>query len=101
MQLWRNTAGGGSSHFLIRLNIQVWGIPESDSAGCPTLHGITRALGWGKPIVVETPISNNVGGVKHFSSTRRHALEEERHFALVEAFAFALPTKARSQSGSG
>ena len=57
MQLWRNTAGGGSSHFLIRLNIQVWGIPESDSAGCPTLHGITRALGWGKPIVVETPIT--------------------------------------------
>src|ERR1017187_642667 len=46
------------------------------------------------------PISNNVGGVKHFSSTRRHALEEERHFALVEAFAFALPTKARSQSVS-
>src|ERR1039458_4600959 len=45
-------------------------------------------------------ISNNVGGVKHFSSTRRHALEEERHFALVEAFAFALPTKARSQSVS-
>src|ERR1035437_977914 len=46
------------------------------------------------------PISNNVGGVKHFSSTPRHALEEERHFALVEAFAFALPTKARSQSVS-
>src|ERR1039457_5160185 len=46
------------------------------------------------------PISNNVGGVKHFSSTRRHVLAEERHFALVEAFAFALPTKARLQSVS-
>jgi hypothetical protein len=41
-------------------------------------------------------ISDNVGGVKQFSSTRRHALEEERHFALVEAVAFALPTQARS-----
>src|SRR5579859_1294390 len=29
-------------------------------------------------------ISNNVGGVKHFSSTLQHALVEERHFALVE-----------------
>jgi hypothetical protein len=26
--------------------------------------------------------------VKHFSSTRLHALREERHFALVEGFAF-------------
>jgi hypothetical protein len=29
-------------------------------------------------------LSNNVGGVKHFLSALRHALEEERHFALVE-----------------
>jgi len=29
-------------------------------------------------------VSNNVGGVKHFSNTLRHAPEEERHFALVE-----------------
>jgi hypothetical protein len=29
------------------------------------------------------PISNNVGSVKHFLSALRHALEEERHFALV------------------
>jgi hypothetical protein len=28
-------------------------------------------------------ISNNVGSVKHFLSALRHALEEERHFALV------------------
>ena len=33
-------------------------------------------------------ISNNVGGVKRFSSTRRHALGEERHFALVDALRF-------------
>jgi hypothetical protein len=31
-----------------------------------------------------TGISNNVGSVKHFSSTLQHALGEERHFALVE-----------------
>jgi hypothetical protein len=29
-------------------------------------------------------ISNNVGGVKHFLSELRRALEQERHFALVE-----------------
>jgi hypothetical protein len=41
-------------------------------------------------------LSDNVGGVKQFSSILQHALVEERHFALVEAVAFALPTKARS-----
>jgi len=40
--------------------------------------------------MVETnPISDNVGGVKQFSSTLQHALGEERHFALVDGFAFA------------
>jgi len=34
-------------------------------------------------------ISNNVGGVKHFLSTRLHALEEERHFALVVGLRFS------------
>jgi hypothetical protein len=38
-------------------------------------------------------ISNNVGRVKHFLSTRLHALEEERHFALVGGLRF--PTGAR------
>ncbi|MFZ0146389.1 MAG: hypothetical protein WAL08_18675, partial [Candidatus Sulfotelmatobacter sp.] len=28
-------------------------------------------------------ISNNVGSVKHFLSALKHALVEERHFALV------------------
>ncbi len=41
-------------------------------------------------------LSDNVGGVKQFSSTLQHALIEERHFALVEAVALALPTQARS-----
>jgi hypothetical protein len=41
-------------------------------------------------------LSDNVGGVKNFSSALRRALGEERHFALVEAVAFALPTLARS-----
>src|SRR6266852_6516565 len=34
------------------------------------------------------PISDNVGGVKHFSSTLTHALRRARHFALVEGLAF-------------
>jgi hypothetical protein len=46
--------------------------------------------------VVKHRLSDNVGGVKQFLSTLQHALVEERHFALVEAVAFALPTQARS-----
>jgi hypothetical protein len=34
-------------------------------------------------------LSDNVGGVKQVSSTLQRALVEERHFALVEAVAFA------------
>jgi hypothetical protein len=41
-------------------------------------------------------VSDNVGRVKQFSSRLQRALGEERHFALDEAVAFALPTKARS-----
>ena len=41
-------------------------------------------------------LSNNVGSVKHFWDALARALRRARHFALVEAFAFALPTKARS-----
>ena len=33
-------------------------------------------------------VSDNVGGVKHFSSTLQHALREERHFALMDGVAF-------------
>src|ERR1035438_262572 len=85
---------------------KIYGGPRSEakSGMNNALHFLSDRLHW-PPIPGgswrKIPISNNVGGVKHFSSTRRHALEEERHFALVEAFAFALPTKARSQSVSG
>jgi hypothetical protein len=41
-------------------------------------------------------ISNNVGGVKFFSSVGTRALRGARHFALVEEVPF--PTQARSQS---
>jgi hypothetical protein len=44
-------------------------------------------------------LSDNVGGVKRFSSTLRHALREERHFALVEKVPH--PTKARIVIVSG
>jgi hypothetical protein len=46
-------------------------------------------------LLAKNRLSDNVGGVKQFSSTLQHALVEERHFALVEAVAFALPTQAR------
>src|SRR5450432_3795325 len=48
------------------------------------------------PQLLKHRLSNNVGGVKHFLSTQQHALEEERHFALVEGVPY--PTKTRSQS---
>jgi hypothetical protein len=43
---------------------------------------------------VKNRVSDNVGGVKRFSSTLQRALGEERHFALVDALPF--PTTARS-----
>jgi hypothetical protein len=45
---------------------------------------------------VKNRLSNNVGGVKSFLSVPIRALEEGRHFALVEDV--PCPTKARSQS---
>src|SRR5437588_11056067 len=36
-------------------------------------------------------LSDNVAGVKHFSRTPQRALGEERHFALVDGFAFSNP----------
>jgi hypothetical protein len=44
------------------------------------------------PQLLQNRLSDNVGAVKKFLSTLQHALVEERHFALVEAVAFALPT---------
>src|SRR5207247_3173764 len=38
-----------------------------------------------------TGLSDDVGGVKHFSRTLQRALGEERHFALVDGFAFSNP----------
>ena len=52
----------------------------------------TISEGW----LANNRVSDKVGGVKNFSSTLRHALGEECHFALVGAVAFALPTQARS-----
>jgi hypothetical protein len=41
-------------------------------------------------------VSNNVGAVKHFLGVLARGFVEERHFALVEGVAFALPTEAHS-----
>jgi hypothetical protein len=45
------------------------------------------------------PISNNVGGVKQFSSTRPHALIEERHSGLEDGFARFQPGLAFNRWG--
>ena len=44
-------------------------------------------------IVGKTGVSDNVGGVKHVATTLPHALEQERHFALIGEV--LNPTKAR------
>jgi len=64
-----------------------YGLPQGNEGLLP--------WSWAEQRLKKSHISDNVGGVKWFSSTRQHALGEERHFALVEAVAFALPTKAR------
>jgi hypothetical protein len=46
-----------------------------------------------------TGLSDNVGYVKYFFSTRLRPLGEERHFALLEQV--PCPTKARFQSVAG
>jgi hypothetical protein len=46
--------------------------------------GLTGVLPW----LAKHRLSNNVGSVKHFSSTLQHALGEERHFALVEGLPY-------------
>jgi len=48
---------------------------------------------------VQNPLSDNVGGVKYFSSTLQYALRKERHFALLEKVPY--PTKARIVIVSG
>jgi hypothetical protein len=40
-------------------------------------------------LLAKNRLSDNVGGVKHFSCTLQRALLEERHFALVDGFAFS------------
>src|SRR5205807_5796561 len=44
-------------------------------------------------ILLLTGVSDNVGGVKHVATTLPHALEQERHFALIGEV--LNPTKAR------
>jgi hypothetical protein len=39
--------------------------------------------------LTQTGLSDNVGGVKQFLGTLLYALEEERHFALVDGSRFA------------
>src|SRR2546429_8558458 len=43
--------------------------------------------------LTQTGVSDNVGGVKHVATTLPHALEQERHFALIGEV--LNPTKAR------
>jgi hypothetical protein len=48
------------------------------------LGSIGRRDTYVSPLLVINRVSDNVGGVKQFSSTLPHALGEERHFALEE-----------------
>ena len=44
-------------------------------------------------LLTKSGVSDNVGGVKHVATTLPHALEQERHFALIGEV--LNPTKAR------
>jgi hypothetical protein len=72
---------------LIRKELQSTTLPPGTSA-----HGFLYVPSVNSPRG-KIAISNNVGGVKQFSSTLQHALEEERHFALMGGLRF--PTWAR------
>jgi hypothetical protein len=70
---------------------------SSSKTGSGAKRGVLSAQKCTVPYrLLKNRLSDNVGGVKHFSSTREHALKEERHFALVDVLPF--PTQARSQS---
>src|SRR6266487_842018 len=60
--------------------------PMSNEGG--GVHTKGRPLNTRHDYCCKIAISNNVGGVKHCLSTLRPALGKERHFALVEGFAF-------------
>src|SRR5580700_230768 len=62
-------------------------ILNSMFAHCAIIHERTLVTGR----LLQNRVSDNVGGVKHFSRTLQRALGEERHFALVEWFAFSNP----------
>ena len=56
-------------------------------------HGLSLDFLYGLRVMLKNPVSDNVGGVKLVWSVLLRALEEERHFALVEGS--AVPTQAR------
>jgi hypothetical protein len=51
--------------------------------------------------LLKNRVSDNVGGVKFFLSTRWRALMEERHFALVDGFAWPTVGSHRNRFRSG
>ena len=51
--------------------------------------------------LLKSGVSDNVGGVKTFSSILRHALRKERHFALVEKGAGPTQDSHRNRFRSG
>jgi hypothetical protein len=53
------------------------------------------------PLTGVSDISDNVGRVKFILSTLRDALQEERHFALVDGFALPTVGSLRNRFRSG
>jgi hypothetical protein len=52
--------------------------------GCMGITGVHTPMGNRTDVKKENRESDNVGGVNDFLSTPLHALEKERHFALVD-----------------
>ena len=66
MRLRRITAEAGNSQVLIHLFIQVRGIRESNSAGCPTLHA---AQEWRDSDWFKTRVPDQTQERRHFIQT--------------------------------
>src|ERR1700753_2827552 len=77
----------GSYLFLCRIH------PDNPGADRTIKSPIRWQFGSRSPSCRKIAISNNVGGVKRFSSKLLHALVGERHFALVVGL--RCPTLAR------
>ena len=65
-------------------------------ASCQQERGLHQCIAKSAPLMLKNRLSDNFGGVKHFSSVLIRALARARHFALVEELPYQ-PRLARNR----